>query len=467
MSEINKNQIASLEAQLADFNSQNRSQALKELKQLADNGAVNIKKPKIARVNLHSHTFFSFNAYGYSPSAFAWEAYKQGMEMAGIVDFDVLDGVQEILEAGDILGLKTEAGIETRVFIPEFADREINSPNEPGVYYLMGVGFWKKPDPLSKAEQVLDDMKERARSRNVEMLKKINGFLDKVSIDYEKDVIVLTPSGNATERHMLAAYDRKAREKFPDAGHLVKFWAKALEETTDTIEAIIDNQAKLHDLIRKKLMKAGGVGYARPGATTFPRLDDVTSMTIECGAIPTATWLDGTLEGEKNSRRMLEFFIDRSIMALNIIPERNWNITNAAEKKIKTEKLGEIIEAARERHLPLLVGTEMNKYGQPFVDNFDAPELQPYVDDFLGGARFVYGHTTLGRFADFGCMSNAAQSAFGVNMEVRKQYYTEAGSWGPTTRAMGDSLRKDADSTSPGKLLEIISSGKSEISNKF
>ena len=43
--------------------------------------------------------------------------------------------------------------------------------------------------------------------------------------------------------------------------------------------------------------------------------------------------------------------------------------------------------------MPILVGTEMNKAGQPFVDDFHAPELALYVEDFLAGARWAWEET--------------------------------------------------------------------------
>ena len=92
-------------------------------------------------INVHCHTFFSYNCYGYSPSRFAWLARKAGLEVAGTVDFDVLDSLDEFYEASAMLGLKGSVGMETRVFVPEFSDREINSPGEPGISYHMGVGF--------------------------------------------------------------------------------------------------------------------------------------------------------------------------------------------------------------------------------------------------------------------------------------------------------------------------------------
>jgi len=48
-------------------------------------------------------------------------------------------------------------GIESRVFVPEFSDREINSPGEPGISYHMGTGFTTTEIP-EKAQVFLDNM---------------------------------------------------------------------------------------------------------------------------------------------------------------------------------------------------------------------------------------------------------------------------------------------------------------------
>ena len=69
-------------------------------------------------VNVHSHTFFSYNAYGYSPTHFAVLARQHGLAVAGIVDFDVLDGLEEFWEAGRLCGLKRCVSMESRVFVP-------------------------------------------------------------------------------------------------------------------------------------------------------------------------------------------------------------------------------------------------------------------------------------------------------------------------------------------------------------
>ena len=64
------------------------------------------------------------------------------------------------------MGLRGSAGIETRVHLPEFAAREINSPGEPGVLYHMGIGFASSRVPEAVAG-VLACLRERAARRAI------------------------------------------------------------------------------------------------------------------------------------------------------------------------------------------------------------------------------------------------------------------------------------------------------------
>ena len=64
------------------------------------------------------------------------------MELAGTVDFDCLDSVEEFLGPRRARSAsRAVASLESRVFVPELADAVINSPGEPGIAYHMGVGF--------------------------------------------------------------------------------------------------------------------------------------------------------------------------------------------------------------------------------------------------------------------------------------------------------------------------------------
>jgi hypothetical protein len=435
-----------LEAQLNDFAPAKRAQALEAL--IASGESAGLPQ---AAVNLHCHTFFSFNAYGYSPTGLAWLARQRGFKTLGIVDFDVLDGVDEFLNACEMLGVRGSAGMETRVFLPEFANRDINSPGEPGVYYYMGIGFAASRPPASAAP-ILADMRRRAEERNRAMLARINAFLAPVAVDYDRDVLPLTPAGNATERHMLVAYQKAAAERFPD---LVSFWAEKLALPPEQVAAQIGDAVKFPNMLRAKLMKRGGVGYAQPGPETFPSLEDVNRLILACGALPCATWLDGTSAGEQAEEELLELLIGKGTVALNIVPDRNWNVPDPDKRRMLVQKLYEVVALCAKLDLPINVGTEMNAPGQKLVDDFEAPELEPVRQAFLDGADFIYGHTVLQRTSGLGYQSEWARTHFPARRE-RNAFYTRVGRMVAPGRLGLARLKSLSPDLSPAELLDRL-----------
>ena len=428
-----------LEAQLSDFDLTRRTAALRELLALADQGVVDIAPPAEV-ANMHCHTFFSYNAYGYSPTALAWLAKKSGYPFMGIVDFDVLDGVGEFLAACDLAGVRGSAGMETRVFIPEFATREINSPGEPGIFYHMGIGFTSTDladatdtidSPLksvqsvekTEARAILASLRARAEARNRDMAARVNAHLDPVVIDYDRDVLPLTPAGNATERHMVVAYLAAVRRTVSDQA---AFWAEKLHRSRDEIDGILNNGPKIQNLVRATLMKRGGVGYVQPSPETFPSVEEVNHVITACGALPCATWLDGTSAGEQAEEELLELLIGKGVVALNIVPDRNWNIADPEVKRTKLLELYKIVDLARHLDLPLNVGTEMNAPGNRLVDDFAAPELGPVREAFMDSAAFIYGHTAMQRALGLGYGSAWAHAHFPTR-KARNVFYTQAG----------------------------------------
>ncbi len=410
-----------LEEQLNSFSSTARAEALHQLVALAGQGGLDLPAPA-EMANMHCHTFFSFNGYGYSPSALAWLARRRGFKLIGSVDFDVLDAVDEFLEACAIVGVRASTGIETRLFIPEFATREINSPGEPGVYYHMGIGFTTGQVPETAAP-ILAGMRHRAAERNRDMLARINAYLAPLTVDYEQDVLPLTPNGNATERHMLQAYYQAAQRTQPNPA---AFWADKLGQEVGQIEAVLADAPKFQNIMRLKLMKKGGVGYVQPGPETFPSVEEFHQFVIACGALPCAAWLDGLSTGEQAIEELLELLMRQGVVALNLIPDRNWNIADPETKKIRMQKLYEVVELAQKLDLPLNIGTEMNAYGQKLVDDFDAPELAPVRGAFMDGAYFIYGHTLAQRSLGLGYQSDWAKKQFPTRRE-RNAFYTRLG----------------------------------------
>jgi sugar phosphate isomerase/epimerase len=453
---VSSDDIDALVAQLDDFDAAVRRRALEGLVRLVGPEAFAPRKPE---VNLHCHTSFSYSARGYSPSRFAWEACRYGLEVAGIVDFDVLDGTEEFLEAGRLLGLKTVVGFETRVFVPEYGDKVTNSPNEPGVAYLISTGFVGPPEPGSQAARVLAEMSECARRRNLRMVERVNAHLAPVTVDYEADLTPLTPAGNVTERHMLVAYERRAREAFPDREELAAFWSGRLSEPLASIRALLDDLPVLKALMRRRLMKHGGVGYAAPEEGSFPGMDAVVRMTLECGALPVGGWLDGMNDGEEDPDELFEFWRSKGIPTVCLIPDRNWNVADPAERAVRVAHMNEAIRAAGRLEMPLVIGTEMNADGQKFVDTFDAPELAPHRQAFLDGAHFAWGHTLLRMRAGVGSTGAWADAHFGADVRGRNEFFRRVGAAAYPDERARDALAAMGADAEPGAVLALLDEG--------
>ena len=359
--------IARLEAELDSFDPAVRRAGREALEAAVARGEVVLPHPG-TDLNIHCHSFFSYNAYGYSPTKLAWLGRKNGWAVAGLVDFDALDGLEEFLEAGRAWDLKACAGIETRVFIPECSDFVMNSPGEPGISYHMGVGIPKPVGPESG--EFLRGLRRISEQRNRELVARVNAYLDPVTLDYDREVLPLSPAGNATERHICLAYAQRAQAVLPK-DELAAFWSARL----GVEEGALDLPAgpKLQGLIRARTMKQGGVGYVQPDRGSFPKQEEMNRFILEAGGLPTHTWLDGTSEGERRVAEVLAVSMSTGVVALNVIPDRNYG--SAGEEKLAN--LYEVVEIARGLDLLLVAGTEMNSPGQKLVDDWSLAGTQP------------------------------------------------------------------------------------------
>ncbi len=411
--------LTCLEARLDDFDLVVRREALGRLLDGAERGEVALPAAG-ADVNLHCHSFFSYNAYGYSPTKLAWLARKHGWAVAGIVDFDLLDGLGEFLTAGRLLGLKTCVGMETRVFIPEFSQHVMNSPGEPGISYHMGVGF---PSARLEGEtrSFLQGLRKTSEARNRGLVERVNAYLTPAALDYDRDVLVLTPSGNATERHICLAYARRAAAVFADDAARAAFWSEKLG--VDAAALDLPEGPKLQGLIRSKTMKRGGVGYVQPDSGSFPWLANTNRFLLAAGAIPVQTWLDGTSDGEQRIEELLQVGLESGVAAINVIPDRNYGQA-AGEEKLRN--LYHVVEVARKLDLLVVMGTEMNNPGQKLVDDLASPELSPLAPLFLEHAYAFYAHSVLQQQSGLGYTSGWAEQVL-PHRRARNEFFSELG----------------------------------------
>lgn len=418
---------------LTAFSAKDREQALRAL------AASTAFPPAGGNVNMHAHSFFSYNASGSSPSLLAFEARRAGLWAMGLCDFDVLDGLAEFNRAGLILGMRTTVNLETRAFLREYTSAEINSPGEPGVTYIMGAGFAKVPSPASDEGKTLAGWRRQAGNRNLALIRRINPHVAEIAIDLERDVMPLTPSGAPTERHIIRAYCRKAAAVFPaDSG--AAFWARVLALEPAAAAALTRDIPALEEKVRAKFAKKGGFGYEQPTEKTFPPADEFAAWCLACGAIPMITWLDGTSAGEADPRAMCECLMAKGCAAVNIVPDRNWNLKDPAAAALKQKKLKEFVEAADALHLPVNIGTELNRDGLPFADDLAGPALKPYAEIFRRGAAIFCGHSVLLRYADFSYTGAAAKSRFGSDTAAKNRFFEAVGNRPPLTEARAAEL---------------------------
>jgi hypothetical protein len=245
-------------------------------------------------------------------------------------------------------------------------------------------------------------------------------------------VLPLTPAGVATERHIVRAYREKLEAVFEEADEAAEYAAGLLSRSKDEAAALLADTTAFEEVLRSRLAKRGGLGYEQPSEDTFPPVDDFIAWVRSCNAIPMITWLDGTSEGEKDPAAILECLAAKGAAALNIIPDRNWNVTDDEQRQVKRANLEAIVKVADAMHLPINVGTEMNKAGLPFVDDLGGDVLSHYRGSFLRGARIMVGQTVLARYAGCSYISARAEAEF-ADAGARNDFFAAVGALPPLT----------------------------------
>jgi hypothetical protein len=225
---------------------------------------------------------------------------------------------------------------------------------------------------------------------------------------------------------MLAAYVAAGERRFPDLGDRVVFWAGKLGLGVELVGGVIGDAAKFSNLVRGKLMKQGGAGYVKPSPESFPTVDEFHEFIIACDALPCAAWLDGMSAGEEAIDELLDLLMAKGVVALNIIPDRNWNLADPELRYKKVQKLHEIVRTAGHRELPINVGTEMNSPGNRLVDDFSSPFMAPVNGAFMAGSYFIYGHTAMQRALGLGYQSRWSQQCFPTR-KTRNDFYESVG----------------------------------------
>jgi hypothetical protein len=368
-----------------------RLEAIRELKNLEAHGIIPPPK-KVKGVNVHVHTSESFSVFR-SPSEAAWAGYRAGLEVFGINDHYTIDGHREFGEACRILDLK--AGLSVEVMAMHEKAREngerTNDPLNPGRTYLCGKGVVHDLEPGSSSEELLKTMRNAFRKRCEEMTEKVNAFLESANsslgLSFD-DVLRLTPRGNVTERHIAQAVTILISNKFPEKMSRKAFLKKLIGEFDDND---LCREDLFQDLIRNRILKAGGPAYVEEPAEAFPGIEDIVQLFRDYGAIPTYPVLGNPVtEKEKYLDSLFDELEGYGIFAVEVIPKRNTR-----------RRLQEILKNAEKHGFPVFSGTENNtKTVEPLLDELSADPV--FLPVLRQGAYLILGHQFLSKYAGKG-----------------------------------------------------------------
>jgi len=386
------------------------------LRTLSDYIKQNPKTINNGWINLHIHTNESFSVFT-SPTEAVWHAFNQNVEFFGINDHYTIAGHPEFKNACEIAGLKGCFSIETIGLDRDTFDRNrrFNDPKNPGRIYLVGKGVTQDLKPGSKSHRVMTGMRDAIKNRNRKIVEKLSHYAQKkgykLNLSY-KDVMALTPNGNATERHVVQAFCEKIDQLASEKEKKSKVLSDILGVMVD--EKLINDQASLQDLVRSRLVKNGMPCYVEEDLQAFTSIENIVHIYLDYGAVPTYPFLGHPVtEEEKNLEMLIKKVLNLGMYAFDLID------------RIEIERAREIIEVASHYGFPVFIGTEHNtKVMQPLVGKVG--KYKKFYDYFKKSAQFVVGHQLLSRLCDFSYIDERGKPRI-ENLKMGFEIFSRAG----------------------------------------
>jgi len=273
-------------------------------------------------VNNHIHTSYSFSPY--SPAAAVYAARAEGLATCGIVDHDSIGGAREFIAAGEIVGIPTTIGIETRVSFGETAlkDRRTNNPDQTGNSYM--VLHAVPHDKIEAVQAYFATVRVKRNARNRKMIERINELYagDGVSLDFERDVLPLSQyalGGSVTERHLMLAL----------AKQLLALGIAKLPKDTSELETMLAEYDLVGTLKKDCIPKV-----FIPATDECPTLSEFVRFAGEVGGILAYAYLGdvtSSVTGDKKAQKFEDDYLDElfevihkaGIRAMTYMPTRN------------------------------------------------------------------------------------------------------------------------------------------------
>ena len=329
------------------------------------------------KVNNHIHTPYSYSAFD-SIDRIISRAKEENISVLGINDFNTVDGFREW--AAKCFGTGIFPLFNIEMIGLNRADQEnglrINDPNNPGRTYISGKGL-AYPSVMSvKSADRLRHIKELSNDHVYSMTQRINDILvkinEKLSIDFDEMSNNHT-RGMVRERHLAGMIRINIEKIYPEIKDRREIFKRLLEE--DIHADKLNDRAWLENLIRSRLLKAGGPAFIEEDPDIFIEPDDIRDIILDAGGIPTYPFLADYSGGlytdfEADKEKAAEKLTESGFYSAEFIPARNRSIL-----------LREYVLFLYEKGFIVTFGTEHNAPGEKPVEVFLENERK--LDDEL------------------------------------------------------------------------------------
>ena len=320
------------------FEASDRLEALRELKKMIDNGE--IAAPNTGNdINNHIHTYYSFSPY--SPTKAVWMAYTSGLCTCGIMDHDSINGAEEFIEAGKIIGIPTTIGLEMRVsFKGTFLeDKRINNPDQSGVAYMAIHGV--PHTAIKKTNEFMAPYREARNKRNRAMVERINvkAAPAGICLDFDRDVLPLSfahDGGGVTERHLLFAFAKAITNKCGKNASVVELLENNLGMKVSAKQAaqLSDAENPFYEYDLLGVLKSDTTFFYIDATDECMPVEKALAFADEIGAISAYAYLGDVGEsvtGDKRAQTFEDSYLDElfplisklGFRAVTYMPSRN------------------------------------------------------------------------------------------------------------------------------------------------
>ncbi len=400
---------------------------------LAADNAAGFAPKASGEVNNHIHTVYSFSPY--TPAEAAYGAWRSGLDAAGIIDHESVGGCEEMLAAGEKIGMPITVGCELRVDMAgtPLEGRRINNPDSLGIIYMVLHGI--PHQNLGEVNAFLAPIRESRNARMRRQVDTLNGILAEAGgeygqLDFDADVASVSRTaegGSITERHILFALAKKMADAFGRGDKLIAALESGLGLTVPP--AIADrlsdaaNPHFLYDLLG--LFKGSLVPrfFQQPDAVECPPVREATALADRVGAIAAYPYLGDVGEsptGDKKAEKYEDDWLDELFDAL---PELGFRAVTYMPPRNTRQQLKRVKAKCDEKHLMEISGVDINSSRQEFrCPEVNLPEFKHLNDRTWA----LIAHEHLASRGGFG-LFDPASPLKDAPLEIRLDVYARMG----------------------------------------